>query len=85
MSEAVDRLAECSCVLAAGDFAGGLAGLAHRLELPLTPRRERVTGSRSVLTDNQRERLRTRLEPEYELLRRLDRAGITATGPTRAD
>jgi hypothetical protein len=85
VSEAVDRLAGCSCVLAAGDFAGGLAGLAHRLELPLTPRRERVTGSRSVLTDNQKERLRTRLEPEYELLRRLDHAGITATGPGRTD
>jgi hypothetical protein len=85
VSEAVDRLAECSCVLAAGDFAGGLAGLAHRLELPLTPHRERVTGSRSVLTDTQKERLRTRLEPEYELLRRLGQAGITATGPNRTD
>ncbi len=81
VSEAADRIAACSSVLFAEDFAGGLGRLGQRLELPLSPQRARVTGSRSVLTEDQTERLRTRLEPEYELLRRLQEGGI---GPTRA-
>jgi hypothetical protein len=80
VSEAVDRIGRCSSVFFTEDFAQGLARLADRLDLPLEPRRERVTARRSVLTPQQRDRLAARLEPEYELLRRLDEAGIARIG-----
>ena len=82
VTEAVDRIAACSSVLFAEDFTGGLTALGERLELPLEPLRARVTGSRSSLTPGQSERLQGRLEPEYELLRRLDAGGIKRAGPT---
>ncbi len=81
VSEAVDRIAACSSVFFTEDFAGGLAALGRRLELPLVERQARVTGTRSLLTDAQVERLRARLEPEYELLRLLGEGGI-APAPT---
>ncbi|HEV3367341.1 MAG TPA: hypothetical protein VG054_07730, partial [Acidimicrobiales bacterium] len=65
-------------------FAEGLAVLGRRLELPLVARRARVTGTRSSLTDEERERIRSRVEPEYELLRRLDEGGIAVPGSTRS-
>lgn len=83
VSEAVDRIAGCSSVFFTEDFPNGLAALSRRLEVPLELHRARVTGNRSSLTDQQRERLRARLEPEYELLRRLDEGGIARTGSTR--
>jgi hypothetical protein len=82
VSEAVDRIAGCSSVFFTEDFADGLSVLARRLELPLEHRRIRVTGQRSSLSDSQLERLRARLEPEYELLRRLDEGGIARRGST---
>jgi hypothetical protein len=82
VSEAADRIAACSTVLFTEDFARGLVRLGGRLQLPLSSQRARVTGTRSVLTADQAERLRTRLEPEYELLRRLEDGGI---GPSRPD
>ena len=84
VAEATDRIARCSCVLFTEDFADGLAALGRRLELPLVTRRARVTGTRSSLTEAQRERIRSRVEPEYELLRRLADGGIAATGSTRS-
>ena len=81
VSEAADRIAACSCVFFAEDFAGGLARLGQRLGLSLSPQRARVTATRSSLSDAQRERLRTRLEPEYELLGRLAGRGIAAPRP----
>ena len=42
--------------------------------------RVRVTGNRSELTEEQVERLRLRLEPEYELLGRLADIGIAPIG-----
>ena len=84
VSEAVDRIAGCSSILFTEDFADGLAVLRKRLDLPLEARSARVTRSRSVLTDRQRERLRTRLEPEYELLRRLHAGGIATMGSTHS-
>jgi hypothetical protein len=78
--EAADRVSGCSSVFFTEDFSAGLAKLAHRLDLPLVPHRTRVTTTRSTLTDRQRERLRARLEPEYELLALLDRAGIATRG-----
>lgn len=83
VSEAVDRIAGCSSVFFTEDFESGLAGLARRLELPLLPQRARVTGVRSELTDRQIERLRVRLEPEYELLERLAEGGIGSQAGAR--
>jgi hypothetical protein len=82
VSEASDRIAGCSSVFFTEDFAAGLARLAGRLDLALVPYRARVTSGRTELTDGQRERLRARLEPEYELLRRLDEGGIASRGST---
>ncbi len=83
VSEAVDRIAGCSSVFFTEDFELGLSGLARRLELPLLPQRARVTGDRSTLTDRQTERLRVRLEPEYELLARLAEGGIGSQAGAR--
>jgi hypothetical protein len=82
VSEATDRIAECSSILFTEDFANGLASLGQRLQLPLELRRSRVTKERSILPQEQEERLRTRLEPEYELLRRLEEGGIARIGST---
>jgi hypothetical protein len=84
VSEAGDRIAACSSVFFTEDFADGLAALGRRLDLPLEVRRVRVTGNRSSLTDSQRERLRSRLEPEYELLRRLEEGGVARMGSTES-
>ncbi len=81
VSEASDRIASCSSVLFTEQFPDGLAALGRRLQLPLALHRARVTGNRTSLTADQTERLRVRLEPEYELLRRLRGAGITRTTP----
>ncbi len=78
VSEASDRIAACSSVLFTERFADGLTELGRRLQLPLTVHRARVTGSRTPLTGDQTERLRARLEPEYELLRRLGEGGVIA-------
>ena len=80
VAEAVDRIAACSTVFFTEDFTGGLERVARRLDLPLTTRRVRVTERRSSLTDEQTERLRARLEPEYELLAALERGGIARIG-----
>jgi hypothetical protein len=84
VSEAVDRIAACSSIMFTEDFADGLAVLGRRLNLPLEVRRARVTGARSTLTDAQKERVRTRLEPEFELLRRLEEGAIARMGSTRS-
>jgi hypothetical protein len=78
ISEAAERIAGCSSVFFTEEFADGLAALGRRLRLPLAVHRARVTGSRTSLTAEQTERLRVRLEPEYELLRRLREGGIAA-------
>jgi hypothetical protein len=85
ISEAVERIGQCSSVFFTEDFDNGLTALGRRLALPLVGRRARVTGRRSSITDGQRERLRTRLEPEYELLRRLDQGRIAGIGSTDPD
>lgn len=76
VSEALDRLAGCSHIMFTEQFDEGLAALGRRLELPLTAQRARVAGNRTSLTAEQSERLRVRLEPEYELLRRLRDGGV---------
>jgi hypothetical protein len=76
--EAAERIAACSFVLSTSSFAAGLATLGDRLGLDLAPQRSRVTAERSTLSSAQQERLRARLEPEYELLRMLEAGGITS-------
>jgi hypothetical protein len=77
VSEAADRIAGCSSVLFTKNFDEGLRELGHRLELPLEVRRARVGTVRSPLSDAQENRLRARLEPEFELLRRLEEGGLS--------
>ena len=62
------------------DFAAGLAKARPPSGATAGPHRTRVTPERSTLTERQRERLGARLEPEYELLALLDRAGIASRG-----
>ena len=82
VSEAADRIAACSSVFFTESYGSGLADLGARLELPLTVHRARVTGGRSVLTDAQVGRLRSMLEPEYELFGRLAAGGIAGPAPS---
>jgi hypothetical protein len=74
--EAADRIAACSAVLMTEDFDAGVAVLGERLGLPLSVVPARVTPMHSPLSEAQEERLRARLVPEYELLRRLAEAGV---------
>ncbi len=84
VAEAADRIAGSSSVFFTEDYVSGLAELGRRLELPLEVHRARVTGERSALTTVQTERLRNRLEPEYELLRQLREGGIGSRAPDPA-
>jgi hypothetical protein len=76
VSVAAERVAACSAVFFTERYAEGLAALSDRLEVPLAVHRARVTGRRSMLTPAQADRLREVLEPEYQLLARLDDAGV---------
>jgi hypothetical protein len=78
VSEAAEGIAGCSLVFMTNRFSAGLATLGERVGLDLPGQRARVTGDRSVLSEAQRERLRARLEPEYELIRRLEEDGTIA-------
>jgi hypothetical protein len=76
VGEATDRIARCSSVFFTERYEEGLAGLGAVLDLPLTVHRARVTGNRSTLSAVQADRLRTMLEPEYDMLGRLAAGGI---------
>ncbi len=80
VAEAAERIAGCSCVFFTEDFGAELARLGRRLGVPLSTHRARAAGRPSPLTDTQRERLRSRLEPEYELLRLLEEGGVARIG-----
>jgi hypothetical protein len=80
VAEAAARISACSSVLFTEDFAQSLPRLGERLGLDLPVLRIRVTGNRSELTEEQLERLRQRLQPEYDLLGRLADVGIAPIG-----
>ncbi len=83
VAEASERIAGCSSVLFTEAFSRGVELLGRQLELPLTVHRARVTGGRrSTLSEAQLDRLRSRLQPEYDLLTRLRAGGI---GPSPSD
>lgn len=79
VSEAAARVAEYSSVFFTEDYAESLPKLNEQLGLSLPLMRARVTNNRSELTDQQMERLRERLEPEYRFLERLADMGIAPT------
>jgi hypothetical protein len=72
--EAAENALSCSEILFTETFSEDLSRLAHRLELPLQEKRERRFGVDVELSDSDRERLRDRLRPEYEMLARVREA-----------
>ncbi|MGH9917538.1 MAG: hypothetical protein ACRD6W_01495 [Nitrososphaerales archaeon] len=81
VSEAVDRISECSMVLALERFDAGVVALSRTLNLPLSSRHERASSGRCELSDESRDRLRELLEPEYELIQQLgDLVGRVGNG-----
>jgi hypothetical protein len=81
VGQAAERIAGCSSVLYTENYDAGVAALSQKLGLDLQSRRERVTGQRTPLSPGEHDRLRSMLDPEYELLRLLRVAGIGDGGP----
>ncbi len=67
--EAAERIRALGAYFFTECYDAGLSELARRLQLPLRQRRDRVsTGPPPAVTADQRQRLVTMLEPEFELL-----------------
>lgn len=76
-AEAAQRILACSAVCFTETLGEDLARLSETLGLELTERHERRFGERVELGSAEREMLRERLEPEYEMLD-LVREGLPA-------
>lgn len=74
VNEAADRLRQCSYILHTEQFEADVSALGRQLNLPLQPRRERVSPPGIDVDDEGLKRLRELLQPEYELLARLEPA-----------
>jgi hypothetical protein len=72
VAEAADGVRACSYAFTSERYEEGLARLAVRLDLPLPPRRDRVTAPAEPVSQDELDRLREMLEPEYDLLARVD-------------
>lgn len=83
VSEAAERILECSAIMVTETFECDLRNLASTLGLALEYRRERVTAlTKAPVEEKQLEALRDRLAVEYELLEKLAAAGRLT--PSRA-
>ena len=80
VGQAAERIARCSAVLYTEEYDTGVAALGQRLGLELQARRERVTGQRTPPSAGEYDRLRSELDPEYELLRQLRESGVGDAG-----
>lgn len=78
IDEAEHRIRQCSAILYTEQFEEGVEALARQLQLPLQCRRERVSPAEVELDPVGVERLRDYLQPEYELLSRLQPAATSA-------
>jgi hypothetical protein len=73
VEEAAIAIRRCSAVISNERYEEGLRAVGERLGLPLIPRKDRVTPhSDEPLDEAVLQRIRDLLEPEYELLRRVD-------------
>lgn len=72
VSEAADRILECSAIMMTEAFERDLRDLALTLGLALGYRRERITAlTKTPIEENQLQALRDRLAAEYKLLEKL--------------
>ncbi len=79
VSEAAERIMECSAVMMTETYARDLGNLASSLGIPLGHRRERVTTLTNAPVEAEEvEALRDRLATEYELLEKLGVSGRLA-------
>jgi hypothetical protein len=76
VSEAADRILNCSAIMVTETYERDLRKLASALGLPLEYRRERITTLKKAPVDDQGlDALRDRLGPEYELFDKLRASG----------
>jgi hypothetical protein len=85
VSEAVDRILECSAIMMTETYERDLRNLALTLGLALGYRHERVTAlAEASIDDNQLEAVRHRLAAEYDLLERIGASGRISLKGTSA-
>lgn len=76
VSEAVDRIGECSAIMMTETYERDLRNLTLTLGLALGYRHERITAlTKARIDENQLDALRDRLTAEYELLEKLRASG----------
>ena len=83
VGEAAERIGSCSSVFFTEGFTDGMHELGGRLGLPLEVQRARVSSVHCEPTVEQLDRLHARLDPEYRLFHRLERAGMVLPEPLR--
>ena len=71
VDEAYERILACSQVCFTETFGTDIARLRKRLQLPLEEKHERRFGEAVELTEEEQERARAVLEPEFVLLRKV--------------